>query len=69
VFEKAKILSGTPEKLVYREITNMQKIQRHEHIVKLYEVLETEDELYLILEHMEGGNLFDYIIKKGWLPE
>ena len=47
----------------------MQKIEKNEYIVKLYEVLETEDELYLVLEYMEGGNLFDYIIKKGWLTE
>jgi len=35
----------------------------------LYEVYESETELYLILEYVEGGELFDYLVKRGRLPE
>ncbi len=34
-------------------------------VLKLYDVLETKEKLYLVLEHVKGGELFDYIIQKG----
>lgn len=37
--------------------------------MRLYDVWETSGELYLILEYIEGGELFDYICEKGRLPE
>lgn len=51
-----------------REITLMKLIQ-HPNIMQLYDVYETERDLYLILEHIEGGELFDYLVKRGRLNE
>jgi len=51
-----------------REITLMKLIQ-HPNIMQLYDVYETERDLYLILEHIEGGELFDYLVKHGRLSE
>ncbi|TPX76729.1 hypothetical protein CcCBS67573_g02010 [Chytriomyces confervae] len=51
-----------------REITIMKLIQ-HPNVMQLYDVYETEKELYLILEHIEGGELFDYLVQQGRLPE
>ena len=45
------------------------KIVRHKNIIKLYEVIETPQKLYLITEYCEGGELFDYIVAKQCLPE
>lgn len=43
-----------------REIVVM-KLVDHPNIMHLYDVWETSGELYLILEYVEGGELFDYI--------
>ena len=45
------------------------KIVRHKNIIKLYEVIETPQKIYLIMEYCEGGELFDYIVKKQHLTE
>jgi len=45
------------------------KLIRHQNVMMLYEVYESETELYLILEYVEGGELFDYLVKRGRLPE
>ena len=45
------------------------KIVRHKNIIKLYEVIETPKKIYLIMEYCEGGELFDYIVKKEHLTE
>jgi BR serine/threonine kinase len=53
-------------KKVKREIVIL-KLVEHPHVLKLYDVLETENKLYLVLEHVKGGELFDYIVSKGRL--
>ncbi|KAJ3046674.1 hypothetical protein HK097_000643 [Rhizophlyctis rosea] len=55
-------------KKLEREITIMKLIQ-HPNVLQLYDVYETDKELFLILEHVEGGELFDYLVKKGRLTE
>ena len=37
----------------------------HFNIIKLYEVIETEDAIFLIMEYAEGGDLSSYITKKN----
>ena len=51
---------------VKREIVILKLIE-HPHVLKLYDVLETENRLYLVLERVKGGELFDYIVSKGRL--
>ncbi|CCH46392.1 Serine/threonine-protein kinase [Wickerhamomyces ciferrii] len=53
---------------IEREIIIM-KLISHENIMALYDVWENKGELYLVLEYVEGGELFDYLIKKGRLQE
>lgn len=53
---------------IEREIIIM-KLILHPHIMGLYDVWENRNDLYLILEYVEGGELFDYLIKKRCLPE
>lgn len=53
---------------VRREIFNLKRF-RHPHIIKLYQVLETERDIYLVMEYVEGGELFDYIVQRGKLAE
>ncbi|KAH9935953.1 Pkinase-domain-containing protein [Epithele typhae] len=52
---------------IEREIVLM-KLINHPHILRLYDVWETSSELYLILEYVEGGELFDHLCARGRLP-
>lgn len=36
----------------------------HPHIVKIYEAFETEDNVYLVMEYVEGGSLHTYLREK-----
>ena len=40
------------------------KIVKHKNIISLYEILETEEKIYLIMELCEKGELFDYIVNQ-----
>ncbi|KAK6457027.1 uncharacterized protein RJT20DRAFT_36625 [Scheffersomyces xylosifermentans] len=53
---------------IEREIIIM-KLMSHPNIMGLYDVWENKNDLYLILEYIEGGELFDYLIKRGKLQE
>lgn len=44
------------------------KLIDHPNIMRLYDVWETSTELYLILEYVQGGELFEYLCEKGRLP-
>jgi hypothetical protein len=51
-----------------KEIEILKKLD-HPNIVKLYETLESEDTLFLIMELCHGGDLFDRIRTHGTLSE
>lgn len=42
---------------------------RHPNIIELYDVYISPDKIYIIMELMEGGELFDYVVQKGTLTE
>ena len=51
------------------EIEALRKLQ-HPSIIRLYDVfIKTEDKIFIIMELMEGGELFDYVVQKGTLTE
>jgi serine/threonine protein kinase len=67
--------SSEHQKILEKEITIMKLIE-HPNIMQLYDVYESSKALYtyfycsfLVLEYVEGGELFDYLIKRGRLPE
>jgi 5'-AMP-activated protein kinase catalytic alpha subunit len=53
---------------IRREIQNL-KLFRHPHIIKLYQVISTPNDIFMIMEYVSGGELFDYIVKNGRLGE
>ncbi|KAL9261839.1 CBL-interacting serine/threonine-protein kinase 24-like protein [Drosera capensis] len=53
---------------IKREISIM-KIVRHPYIVRLHEVLSSRAKIYIILEFVTGGELFDEIVHQGRLSE
>lgn len=53
---------------IRREIQNL-KLFRHPHIIKLYQVISTPSDIFMVMEYVSGGELFDYILKHGKLEE
>ncbi|XP_078071485.1 maternal embryonic leucine zipper kinase isoform X1 [Mustelus asterias] len=53
---------------VQTEIEAMKNLS-HQHICRLYHVIETAQKIFIILEYCPGGELFDYIIAKDRLSE
>ncbi|CAM4761815.1 unnamed protein product [Rotaria magnacalcarata] len=53
---------------IRREIQNL-RLFRHPHIIKLYQVISTPTDIFMVMEYVSGGELFDYIVKKGKLTE
>lgn len=51
-----------------REV-NVAKCVNHAQVVKTYDIYETADQLYLVLEYMEGGELYDVLAEHGTLSE
>lgn len=41
----------------------------HTNIVKLLEVLDTPHHIFLVTQYVDGGELFDYVVKRGKLTE
>jgi len=68
ILNRKKIKSLRMDLKIRREITNM-KLFRHPHIVRLYDVIETPTDIFMILEYVPGGELFDYIVSHGKLSE
>ncbi|XP_023218838.1 serine/threonine-protein kinase BRSK2-like [Centruroides sculpturatus] len=65
IINREKLSESVLQK-VEREIAIMKLIE-HPHVLALYDVYENKKYLYLILEHVSGGELFDYLVKKGRL--
>jgi 5'-AMP-activated protein kinase catalytic alpha subunit len=68
VLEKDKIIDVNDVDRVAREIKIL-KIVRHPVVVQLYEIVETKNELYLIMEYARGGELFEYIVNRKRVRE
>ncbi|XP_016054367.1 PREDICTED: serine/threonine-protein kinase DCLK3 [Miniopterus natalensis] len=66
IIDKSK-LKGK-EDMMDSEILIIQSLS-HPNIVKLHEVYETDAEIYLIMEYVQGGDLFDAIIEHVKFPE
>jgi len=45
------------------------KSLRHPGIIELYDVYMTDRKIYIVMEFMSGGELFDYVVQKGTLTE
>mmetsp|Transcript_53908 Transcript_53908/g.108175 ORF Transcript_53908/g.108175 Transcript_53908/m.108175 type:complete len:504 (+) Transcript_53908:156-1667(+) len=68
VLNKKKVQALDMNDKVWREI-NVLKLFSHPHIIRLYEVIDTPTDIYVVMEYVSGGELFDYIVAKGRLSE
>uniref|UniRef100_A0A674DQL7 non-specific serine/threonine protein kinase n=1 Tax=Salmo trutta TaxID=8032 RepID=A0A674DQL7_SALTR len=66
IMEKKELGEDLPRVKV--EIEAMKSLS-HQHVCRLYHVIETNTKIYMVLEYCPGGELFDYIIAKDRLSE
>ncbi|XP_038823082.1 MAP/microtubule affinity-regulating kinase 3-like isoform X6 [Salvelinus namaycush] len=67
IIDKTQLNPNSLQKL-FREVRIM-KILNHPNIVKLFEVIETERTLYLVMEYASRGEVFDYLVAHGRMKE
>ncbi|BGP36969.1 Protein kinase [Rhodotorula kratochvilovae] len=64
---KRKISTAEMSNRVHREIQYL-SLLRHPHIIKLYDVISTPSDIVMVIEYL-SGELFDYIVRRGKMPE
>lgn len=68
ILDKYKILKEADKRRLEREIKIL-KVLRHNNIVHLYNVIQTSSTIYLVMEYVDGKELFEYIVHKRRLSE
>lgn len=68
IIRKAAIKSGKDVATVKKEV-NFMKMLSHNNVLKLFDTLEDNEKLYMVLELAAGGDLFDKIINTGGFTE
>lgn len=67
ILDKTKLDAKT-QRLLLREISSIERLH-HPNIIRLYEVIETPTEYYIITEFAAGGNLYTRIANDGKMAE
>ncbi|KAI9198696.1 hypothetical protein LWI28_020728 [Acer negundo] len=68
ILDKEKVLKHKMIGQIKREISTM-KLIRHPNVIRMYEVMASKSRIYIVLEFVTGGELFDKIASKGRLKE
>ncbi|EYU35796.1 hypothetical protein ABFS82_09G042500 [Erythranthe guttata] len=68
ILNRRRMKSPDMEEKVRREI-KICRLFVHPHVIRLYEVIETPADIYVVMEYVMRGELFDYIVEKGRLQE
>ncbi|XP_045788262.1 CBL-interacting serine/threonine-protein kinase 9-like [Trifolium pratense] len=68
ILDRNHVLRHHMKEQLSREISTM-KIINHPNVVKIYEVMASKTKIYIVLELVKGGELFDKIAKNGKLKE
>ncbi|GAU88561.1 hypothetical protein RvY_01242 [Ramazzottius varieornatus] len=67
IIDKSRLDDANLQK-IYREVQIMKQLD-HPNIIKLYQVMETKNMLYLVCEYASKGEIFDHIATYGRIPE
>lgn len=68
VIDKMKLDAAT--RIQMMQEVRLMKLVQHPYVVRLYEVIDTQTKLYLVLEFADGGDMYDHIMKhEGGLEE
>lgn len=64
ILNRRMITNMSMEAKISREIQVL-KLFHHPHIIHLYEVIETATDIFMVMEYVSGGELFDHIVTNG----
>nr|XP_023018669.1 STE20-like serine/threonine-protein kinase isoform X2 [Leptinotarsa decemlineata] len=53
---------------IFRETAILKKL-RHPHITRLYQLMETNQTIYMVTEYASKGEIFDHLVAKGRMSE
>ncbi|XP_057496392.1 CBL-interacting serine/threonine-protein kinase 9 [Actinidia eriantha] len=68
IIDRDRVLHHRMVEQIKREISTM-KLIKHPNVLKLFEVMASKTKIYIVLEYVDGGELFDKIAKQGRLKE
>ncbi|XP_066306445.1 CBL-interacting protein kinase 9-like isoform X3 [Miscanthus floridulus] len=68
VLDRNHVLRHKMVEQIKREISTM-KLIKHPNVVQLHEVMASRTKIYMVLEFVDGGELFDKIVNSGRLGE
>ncbi|XP_037496241.1 CBL-interacting serine/threonine-protein kinase 9 isoform X2 [Jatropha curcas] len=68
ILDQEQVLRHKMVEQLKREISTM-KLIKHPNVVQIYEVMASRTKIYIVLEFIDGGELFDKIAKHGRLKE
>ena len=68
ILDKSKIVEKEDLDRIVREMSILTKMD-HENVIKVFQIFEDPNNFLIIMEFCEGGELFNYIVKKGRLSE
>ncbi|KAI3423913.1 hypothetical protein D9Q98_009747 [Chlorella vulgaris] len=69
IIEKSKLKDPKDRDRVDRECRVMRNLSNHTTVARLYEYVETQDHVYLMMEEAARGSLLDYVRERKRLPE
>ncbi|XP_074584208.1 CBL-interacting protein kinase 9-like [Curcuma longa] len=68
ILDKHHVLRHKMVEQIKREISTM-KLIKHPNVVQIHEVIASKTKIYIVLELVDGGELFDKIVNHGKLKE
>ncbi|KAA0054021.1 CBL-interacting serine/threonine-protein kinase 23-like isoform X1 [Cucumis melo var. makuwa] len=68
ILDKEKVLKHKMISQIKREISTM-KLIRHPNVIRMIEVMASKTKIYIVLEFVTGGELFDKIVSRGRMKE
>ncbi|GAB4825363.1 CBL-interacting serine/threonine-protein kinase 3 [Ancistrocladus abbreviatus] len=68
ILDKEKVLKHKMAEQIKREVATMKRI-KHPNVVRLYEVMASKTKIFIVMEFVTGGELFDKIVQDGRMRE
>mmetsp|Transcript_18431 Transcript_18431/g.33032 ORF Transcript_18431/g.33032 Transcript_18431/m.33032 type:complete len:424 (+) Transcript_18431:71-1342(+) len=68
IINKDRIARSTDKKRILKEIKILQRLD-HPNIIKLFEVVDSKRNIFLVMDYIPNGELFNFIVDHGRLEE
>ncbi|KAL2956804.1 hypothetical protein AAZX31_18G107900 [Glycine max] len=65
MFKYKSTITGVVSKDVRREVKILRALNGHNNLIQFYDAFEDQDNVYIIMELCEGGELLDMILSRG----